>query len=146
MLPGCGGGGMAAPVKVSDKLLGLARQEAKDAHRSATAQIEHWATLGRAVEVLLSYSEVLALKRAGKTLPIPMQVHRAEVHEHLARLAEDIDRESALARIRAPGGPIYAAAATPGTIVEILPDGTRTVGRLEGRRFVPGGDKPATGQ
>ena len=137
---------MAAPVKVSDRLLGLARQEAKDAHRSATAQIEHWATLGRAIEVLLSYSEVLALKRAGQTLPIPMQVHRAEVHERLARLAADIDREGAKAHIRARGGPVYEAAAAPGTIVEIQPDGTRTVGRLEGRRFVPDEDTPTTGQ
>jgi ParD-like antitoxin of type II bacterial toxin-antitoxin system len=129
---------MPAPVKVSDKLLGLARREAKDAHRSTTAQIEHWATLGRAVEVLLSYSDVLALKRAGQTLPLPLQVHRDEVHERLTALAGETDRETAKARIRATGTPVYEASTEPGMIVEVQPDGTRTVGRLQGRQFVSG--------
>lgn len=127
---------MPAPVKVSDRLLGLARQEAREAHRSTTAQIEHWATLGRAVEVLLFYSDVLALKRAGQTLPIPMRVGRDEVYDRLASLVADPDRESVRARVRA-SGPVYEAADEPGTIVEVQPDGTRTVGRLQGRRFVP---------
>ncbi|HSF03478.1 MAG TPA: hypothetical protein VLA62_10720, partial [Solirubrobacterales bacterium] len=61
---------MPSPVKVSDRLLALARREARGAHRSATAQIEHWATLGRAVEVLLAYRDVLALKRAGQVFPV----------------------------------------------------------------------------
>jgi hypothetical protein len=127
---------MPAPVKVSDRLLGLARQEAREAHRSTTAQIEHWATLGRAVEVLLLYSDVLALKRAGQTLPIPMRVGRDEVYDRLASLVADPDRESVRVRVRA-SGPVYEAADEPGAIVEVQPDGTRTVGRLQGRRFVP---------
>jgi hypothetical protein len=127
---------MPAPVKVSDKLLGLARQEARDAHRSTTAQIEHWATLGRAVEVLLSYRDVLALKRAGQTLPIPLSVHRDEVHERLAGLAADADRERVRARIQA-SGPVYEAAPQAGLIVEVQPDGTRRLGRWQERRFVP---------
>jgi hypothetical protein len=130
---------MPAPVKVSDRLLGLARREARDAHRSATAQIEHWATLGRAVEVFLAYSDVLALKRAGQALPIPLRVGREDVHERLARLAADADRERVKARLHAGGQPVYEAAAEPGLIVEVRPDGRRVVGRLEGRRFVPGG-------
>jgi ParD-like antitoxin of type II ParDE toxin-antitoxin system len=133
---------MPVPVKVSDRLLELARREARDAHRSATAQIEHWATLGRAVEVLLAYSDVLALKRAGQTLPVPARVGREDVHERLTRLAADADRERVRARILAPGLPIYEAAAEPGLIAEVHPDGRRVVGRLEGRRFVPAGRRP----
>jgi len=128
---------MPSPVKVSDRLLGLARREAKDAHRSATAQIEHWATLGRAVEVFLAYSDVLALKRAGHTLPIPILVQPEEVHELLARVAADAGRESAKARIRASGLPVYEAATEPGMIVEVHADGMRVLGRMDGRRFVP---------
>ena len=128
---------MPAPVKVSDRLLGLARREAKDAHRSATAQIEHWATLGRAVEVFLAYSDVLALKRAGQTLPVPLLAQPEEVHEYLARIAADADRESVRARIRAAGFPLYEAAAQPGMVVEVQADGSRVLGRMDGRRFVP---------
>ena len=128
---------MAAPVKVSDSLLALAREEARAAHRSATAQIEHWATLGRAVEAMVAYRDVLALKRAGEALPLPAFVTRADVHALLARLVDDADdREAVKARIRGDGGPVYAAdPERPGAVVEIQPDRARASG-LEGRRFV----------
>ena len=130
---------MPSPVKVSDRLLALARREARGAHRSATAQIEHWATLGRAVEAMLAYRDVLALKRAGQVFPMPAHPRRDEVHELLARLGEEHDRERVKARIRAAGKPIYATDPDrPGTIIEIHPDGTRVRGRLQGRRFVRG--------
>ena len=135
---------MAAPVKVSDRLLAFAREEARGAHRSATAQIEHWATLGRAVEVLVAYMEVLALKRAGQSLPIPKFVRREEVHDVLARLVDDPDRQAVKSRIRAAGTPVYTSDADhPGSIVETQADGTRTVGRLQRRRFVPDRGKSA---
>jgi hypothetical protein len=135
---------MPSPVKISDKLLALAREEARGAHRSATAQIEHWATLGRAVEVFLAYRDVLALKRAGQALPVPTFVRRADVHDLLAGLVADTDREAVKQRILAAGTPIYTTDPQyPGAIVEVRADGTRTPGYLEGRRFVPGA-KPAT--
>jgi len=135
---------MPSPVKVSDALLALAREEARAAHRSATAQIEHWATLGRAIETMVAYRDVLALKRAGEALPIPAFVRREDLHEVLARLVEDPDREQVKARIRAAGGAVYATDSEhPGMIVEIQADGTRTAGRLKGRRFVPAPGTPA---
>src|SRR5687768_16804377 len=100
---------MAAPVKVSDKLLALAKKEADSTHRSATAQIEHWATLGRAVEVMAAYRDVLALKRLGNALPMPSFVPREAVQGLLERLVTDPDRESVKARIRAGGGPLYVS-------------------------------------
>jgi hypothetical protein len=133
---------MPSPVKVSDSLLALAREEARAAHRSATAQIEHWATLGRAVEAMVAYRDVLALKRAGEALPMPAFVSRDAVHALLARLAEDADREAVKARIRAGGGPIYTAdPARPGAIVEVQETGLRTPGHLRGRRFVTAASK-----
>lgn len=135
---------MPSPVKVSDRLLALAKAEARGTHRSATAQIEHWATLGRAVEVLVAYRDVLALKGAGQTLPVPAFVGREAVHELLARLVEGADREDLKALIRAAGTPLYTTDPDyPGMIVEIRADGTRTPGRLEGRRFIPAGGKTA---
>lgn len=131
---------MASPVKVSDRLLALARQEARGTHRSATAQIEHWATLGRAVEVMVAYRDVLALKRVGQTLPIPTFARHEEVHDLLARLVNDVNRENVKARIHAAGTPLYTTDPDySGMIVEIQADGTRTPGYLAGRRFVPAG-------
>jgi len=129
---------MPSPVKVSDKLLALAKKEAASTHRSATAQIEHWATLGRAVEVMAAYRDVLALKRVGEALPMPAFVSRETVHDLLAGLVRDTDRESVKARISAAGMPVYTTDPEhPGLVAEVRPDGTRSIGRLLGRAFVP---------
>ncbi len=129
---------MAVPVKVSDKLLALAKKEAQATHRSATAQIEHWATLGRAIEVMAAYRDVLALKRTGEALPMPAFVPRRIIHEILAGLVGDPDREGVKARIRAAGAPLYTTdPRTPGVVTEVSAGGRRTPGRLVHRRFVP---------
>lgn len=128
---------MPLPVKISDRLLALAKDEARNAHRSTTAQIEHWATLGRAVETMVAYRDMLALKRAGQTLPIPAHVTPEEVHGLVTALVEDPDRESVKARIRAGGTVLYTADPRyPGMVVEVRPDGTRTPGVLKDRQFV----------
>ena len=129
---------MPVPVKVSDRLMKLAKQDAPAAHRSATAQIEHWATLGRAVEVIAAYRDVLALKTVGRVLPFPTFARAEDVREILSELATDPDRSGVRAHITAKGVPVYEAdPERPGGIVEVRPDGSRVRGRLEGRRFVP---------
>jgi hypothetical protein len=131
---------MGTPLKVSDGLFAVAKQEAQAAQRSITAQVEHWAKIGRAVEMILAHNELLTLKRAGELLtPVyPSAARRREVHKLLNRVAAGVDREEVKTRIRATGAPVYATdPAYPGMIVQVLPDGTRRPGRLEGRRFVP---------
>jgi hypothetical protein len=129
---------MAIPVKVSDRLLALAKKEAEATHRSATAQIEHWATLGRAVEVMAAYRDVLALKRVGDALPMPAFVSRRTVHDLLTGLVADPDRDGVKARIRAAGGPLYTTdPRASGQVTELSAAGRRTPGRLVHRRFVP---------
>jgi ParD-like antitoxin of type II bacterial toxin-antitoxin system len=129
---------MPAPVKISDRLLAHAKEEAREAHRSVTAQIEHWATLGRAVEVITAHRDVLMLKRAGEGWSMPAWVRREEVEAVLAGLMHDTDREAVTARIRAPGGPLYEEdPADPDGVIQIAPDGRRTRGRFDGRTFVP---------
>jgi len=133
---------MPAPVKISDRLLARAKEEAKGSHRSVTAQIEHWATLGRAVEVITAHREVLMLKRAGEGLSMPTWVSRADVEAVLTRLMHDTDREAIRARIEAPGGPLYEEDADdPEGVVRIAPDGRRTRGHFEGRTFVAAAGK-----
>ncbi len=122
---------MRSAVKISERLMALAKQEARGTHRSITAQIEHWASIGRAVEVMLAYGEVLALKRAGEALPIPANVRREDVHNLLRRLAVDTDRTGLKARLQALGAPLYETDPRyPGMIVEVLPDGTKRPGRF----------------
>jgi hypothetical protein len=129
---------MAMPVKISDDLLERAKSEARDTHRSATAQIEHWATLDRAVEAMLAYGEVLALKRVGDRMPLPRNVPREALESRLAPLVTDPDRRDVSARIRAAGGPLYGADPdNPGEVLEVGEDGTRRSGTLRDRKFIP---------
>src|SRR6267154_2454317 len=111
---------MPAPVKISDRLLERAKAEAKGAHRSVTAQIEHWATLGR----------------AGERLSVPPYVTPQQIQDVLTRIVNDPDREAVKADIRAAGTPIYGAdPEDPEGVIQISPDGRRTRGRFEGRTF-----------
>lgn len=131
---------MGTPLKVSDSLFVVAKQEAQATDRSITAQIEHWARIGQAVEAILAHRELLTLKKAGELLsPVfPSLARRREVHDVLMRVAATSDRKKALSAIRASGKPVYATdPAHPGMIVQVSPDGSRKLGRLEGRRFVP---------
>ncbi|HXG01940.1 MAG TPA: hypothetical protein VNO23_00805 [Candidatus Binatia bacterium] len=135
---------MPTPVKVSDRLLALAKAEARGTHRSATAQIEHWATLGRAVEALLAYREVLALKRAGQALPVPAFVEPDAIRELLVGLVDNPDREEVKARIRSAGTPLYTIDPDrPGTIVEIQSDGTRLPHDIRDRHRPAAKGRPA---
>jgi hypothetical protein len=137
---------MGTPLKVSDSLFAVARQEAQAASRSITAQVEHWARIGRAVEALVAHRELLTLKKAGELLtPVfPSAARRREVQDLIMRVTASTDREAVIAEIHAAGKPVYAADRHhPGLVVEVAPDGTRRVGRLEGRRFLPAEDGSA---
>jgi len=131
---------MGIPLKVSDSLFAIAKQEAQATERSITAQVEHWALIGRAVEAILAHQELLTLKQVGEVLtPLyPSVARRQEVHDLLTRIAASTDREPTKKALRESGAPLYATDPEhPGMIVQVLPDGTRMLGRLEGRRFVP---------
>jgi len=131
---------MGIPLEVSDSLYAIAKQEAQATERSISAQVEHWALIGRAVEAILAHQELLTLKQLGEILTplFPSVARRQEVHDLLTRIAGSTDREPTKKALRESGAPLYATDPEhPGLIVQVLPDGTRTLGRLEGRRFVP---------
>lgn len=129
---------MGMPVKLSDDLVKLARKEAEASDRSITAQIEHWAKLGRSVETALGHEDVLALKGADGNLKsaFPGLSTRQAVYALLQRVASTTDR-SELGRTLTQGKVVYQSDPSgSGSIMRIEPNGTRTVGRLEKRRFV----------
>lgn len=131
---------MGMPVKLSDNLVSAARAEAAAEDRSITAQIEHWAKLGRAVEAVLKHADILALKRSDGD-PIrafPDQAKRQAVHALLERIATSADRSDLLEKLRSRGKPVYGTDPRfPGMVVRIDPDGERTPGRFENRCFIP---------
>jgi transcription elongation GreA/GreB family factor len=127
------------PVKLSDDLVKLARAEAVSARRSITAQIEHWAELGRSLESALPHAAVRALKQAGGNVEraFPQLATRQAVLQLLTDIASAKDR-SALADTLRQGRVVYQANPDDTTrIMQIAADGRRTVGRFIDRQFVP---------
>lgn len=127
------------PVKLSDELVRVARKEAAAAERSITAQIEHWAKLGRSVETALRHPDALAVKESEGNLAAAFRERttRESVYQLLRNVAGARDRLE-LARTLKRGRTVYETdSSKSGAIVRIAPDGTRTRGRLEKRTFVP---------
>ena len=119
---------MSQPVKVSDSLLLDARIAGAAVERSIAGQIEFWAKLGRAVELLLRGDRVLALCQSEKT-------------KSLSECLESVDSPAGRDRVRdylkTRPFPHYETASSPGLLVQIQADGTRTVGRFINRQFQP---------
>jgi len=120
---------MSQPVKLSDDLVLDARITSAVAQRSIAGQIEFWASLGRAVEVLLRSPEVVTLKQIKKNKPL------LTASESVGTPAGD---KKVTDFLKAQPFPHYESAAKkPGMVVRIEMDGTRTVGRFVQRKFVP---------
>jgi len=131
---------MGMPVKLSDELVLSARLEAEAADRSITGQIEHWAKLGRATEVALGYTRTIALKRSGgdTATAFDSRAARNAVMKVLGTLGSSGDRREVKAAVRASGKAIYGTDPEhPGWVIREEPDGSRTLGRLVNRKFVP---------
>ena len=118
---------MSQPVKLSDELVLDARITAELSERSIAGQIEFWAQLGRAIEPLLSGTKALALRRAGKVVPVSECLATVNTPAGRRRVAEYLATR--------PFPHFEAAPGKPGLLVRIEADGTRTVGRFVDREF-----------
>jgi hypothetical protein len=120
-------GDMSQPVKVSDALVLDARLMGEASQRSIAGQIEFWARLGRAIEILLRGDQVLALSKAGKAKPLSACLELVDSAEGRERVAK---------HLRSLPYPHYEPG--PGRLlVRIEANGKRTTGRFVNRKFQP---------
>ena len=133
---------MAQPVKVGDALIAAARAAAGENHRSMSAQVEHWALLGRAVEKTLTTGDVVALKRSEGQLDANA---RARVAEALSN-ALDATRSNLARTTIGLRDPVRYETdpALPGLLIQRQPDGSRRIGRMVNREFVVVGSTTET--
>jgi hypothetical protein len=117
------------PVKLSEQLVLDARLAGKAGERSIAGQIEHWAKIGRAVELHLRSGEVLKLKREGEARPLSMLLASVGAAAGRKRLAAHLAKQSFPHFEAAPGG--------RGLVVRVDENGTRTLGRFVNREFRP---------
>jgi hypothetical protein len=121
--------GMSQPVKVSDALVLDARLMGAAAQRSIAGQIEFWAGLGRALELLLRGDQVLALSRAGQAKPLSDCLRSADSAAGRRRVTDFL---------RSQPFPHYEPDPdSTGCLIRVESNGTRTTGRFINRKFVP---------
>jgi hypothetical protein len=119
---------MSQPVKLSDALVLDARIAGKAQERSIAGQVEFWAKLGRAVELLLDGRQVLALRRNAGARPLAEALASVDTPEGRERLKAYLDSE--------PYPHFEAHPSQAGLLVRIEENGARTVGRFVNRAFI----------
>jgi hypothetical protein len=125
--------GASIPLRIDSALVHRARTSAALADRTPTAQIEHWAKLGIALEPVLSGASATRLKQAARI---------EDLDEIVANAQTAAGQERVRSLIQQQGGPVYEADPdNPTLVVERLPDGTSRRGRFENRQFKAVGRK-----
>jgi ParD-like antitoxin of type II bacterial toxin-antitoxin system len=116
------------PLRIDSDLVHQARSAGALFDRPPTAQIEHWAKLGRVLDSVLSGKSVANVKARARI---------SSIEKIVALSQSKAGQAKARAIIARHGGPIYGTdPATPGLIVERHPDGSIRRGRFVNRRFV----------
>lgn len=121
--------GATIPLRIDSELVNQARNVGALHDRPPTAQIEHWAKLGRVLDSVLS----------GKSIAHVKQLSRIDDLDAILALTQTpAGQAKARAVIAKHKGPIYTAdPERPDVILEKLPDGTTRSGRFINRQFVP---------
>ena len=117
-----------SPLRLDTALINQARSAGELSDRSATAQIEHWAKIGRAVESVLSGDSVTTLKRISRVDDLSQILAFSQTPAGRAK-AERIISRSGIATYGTD--PRF-----PGYIMQHNPDGTVRKGRFIKRQFV----------
>ena len=100
---------MGIPVRLSEELTTLAKEAAEAATRSLTAQVEHWALIGRAVERALDHASLTALKASSGKLSstVPDVAKRAAITAAIREAVEGMDRDALRRRIASGKAPLH---------------------------------------
>lgn len=119
----------SVPLCIDSKLVNEARTAGALFERPPTAQIEHWAKLGRVLESVLVGESVAKVKQRGNV---------ADLDQVVALSQSEKGRKEALALIAKHSGPVYETdPEAPEVIVERSANGSIRRGRFSNRQFVP---------
>jgi hypothetical protein len=119
----------SVPLRIDSELVNLARTTGALLDRTPTAQIEHWAKLGRVLDSILVGESVAKVKQRANV---------ADLDQVVALSQSEKGRKKALALIAKHAGPVYEADPTaPDLIIERRADGSTRRGRFSNRQFIP---------
>ena len=101
-----------APRRINRQLLAQAESAGALFHRSGTEQLEHWATLGAAVEAVMSLSAVAKLKTLGRAPGIDALIARAGTPAANKKLAQLLAKQAYPQYAADPANPAVVVAYT----------------------------------
>lgn len=125
------------PLRLDDALVQAAQAVARRNKRSLPRQIEYWAELGRAVEAVVDPSALIALQEGLARLVVEMMpsepLRSADVFGDLEQARSDgsLPSRASDARVR-----YQASQEAPGYLEQVRADGTTTLGKFRGGRFI----------
>ena len=126
-------------MRLNPDLIAAAEREARVQKRSVPKQIEFWAALGRAVQDVLDYSDVIAVMQGLKQISIETVASTAAEARQVFAELEGHRRSGALSQMVNGAGVYYEASQThAGLIDRVSPDtGERCSGRFHNGTFMP---------
>lgn len=128
----------AIAIKVAPDLAAAARLAAGESDRSVAGQLEHWAKLGRGVEKVLPTHVAAALKRCGAGLSAEEESSAGQRALEALNAVRAMTPDALRSMIGLDQRPYFESdPADSHGVVQVLPDGSRIRGRLDGRKFVP---------
>lgn len=120
---------MSQPVKLSDSLVLDARMTGEIVERSIAGQVEFWARLGRAVELLIEGPQVLALCRNAGARPLSACLASVDTPAGRQRVSEFLESQ--------PFPHYKPHPHQAGLLIRTDANGRKTVGRFLHRQFEP---------
>lgn len=130
---------MPTAIKIGDELAEDARDAAKNADRSLTGQVEHWARIGRGIEEWLPASAIALLKKCGGNPDdLEDEMEKRRLFDILQKVRENSDFTSWRKMILDNNSPAYEKDPNDQEkVVQVWPNGQKIPGRFVNRQFVP---------
>jgi ParD-like antitoxin of type II bacterial toxin-antitoxin system len=120
----------AKSVRIAVELMNEAETAAKIHQRSLSAQVEHWARIGAAIDGSLNTRDIGQIKTATSD---------AQIYAALTAIVAGLGAQATLRHLKASDGPIYEEHPTRNDLIVRIQNGHKQAGRfLEGTfDFVP---------
>ena len=115
------------PLRIDGNLIKEARASGEIFHRSIAQQLEHWATLGKALEAVLTLSSVEKLKKAKEPI---------NVDDLLANANSPAGKKRTLALLAKKKGPLYGTKpGQPEILLQYRADDSKVAGQMVNGEF-----------
>ena len=116
------------PLRIDGDLIKEAKVSGQVFHRSIAQQVEHWASLGRVMEKVLTVASVAKVKSLNR----PVDLERV-----LAGARSEAGKKKTLALLARKKGPLYGTKPDrPAVLLQYQPDGTAVAGEMIKGEFV----------